>query len=76
MGRQESDGRVVPEGHRKVSRADESRQGKATTDRKQAVQLELFTETADRPKSVEGESDDLPPMTLKEIANGALAPMP
>ncbi len=68
-GRQESDDRVVPEGHRKVSRADDSRQGKAVTDRKQAVQLELFAETADRPKSAEGESNALLPMTMEEIAD-------
>jgi group II intron reverse transcriptase/maturase len=33
------------------------------------VQLELFAETADRPKSAEGESNALLPMTMEEIAD-------
>jgi hypothetical protein len=51
MGRQQSDGRVIPEGRRKASRAhDEREQGKAATVSKQAGQLELFVETAENPK--------------------------
>jgi RNA-directed DNA polymerase len=51
MGRQQSDDRVVPEGRRKASRAqDEPAQGKAVTVSKQAGQLELFAETAENPK--------------------------
>jgi hypothetical protein len=53
MGRQESDDRVVPEGHRKANRAGEGQQGKAVTVSKQAEQLELFTETAENPKGAE-----------------------
>lgn len=48
-GRQKSDDRVVPEGHRKVSRADASQQGKAITVNEQAEQLELFAGTAVNP---------------------------
>lgn len=91
MGRQKTDDRVVPEGRRKTSRADEGRQGKAVTVSKQAEQLELFAETAENPKgatpavapspldvkriavpkSAEGKSSVLPPMTMEEIANDA-----
>lgn len=90
-GRQKSDGRVVPEGRRKASRADASRQGKAATVSKQVEQLGLFDETAVTPhgavaartsgppdgkqltvpKSPEGKSNALSPMTMEEIANDA-----
>lgn len=46
-GREKSDGRVVPEGHRKVAQRE---QGKATTASEQVRQLELFSETADSPQ--------------------------
>lgn len=49
-GRQKSDGRVVPEGRRKASRADASQQGKAATVSKQPGQLGLFGETAANPQ--------------------------
>jgi len=49
MGRQKSDGRVVPEGRRKASRAEASQQGKAITVNKQAEQLGLFAGTAESP---------------------------
>lgn len=49
--REESDGRVVPEGRRKaVPTADVPRGGKATTASEQTGQQELFSETADSPR--------------------------
>jgi RNA-directed DNA polymerase len=51
MRREESDGRVVPEGRRKaVPPARNTRGGKATTASEQAGQRELFPETADSPQ--------------------------
>jgi RNA-directed DNA polymerase len=51
MRREESDGRVVPEGRRKaVSTARRERGGKATTASEQAGQRNLFLETADSPQ--------------------------
>ncbi len=53
MGREESDGRVVPKGRRKaVPTGDAAQGGKATTASEQAGQLELFRETADNPKGI------------------------
>jgi RNA-directed DNA polymerase len=49
--REESDGRVVPEGRRKaVPPACNPRRGKATTASEQAGQRDLFPETADSPQ--------------------------
>ena len=57
-GRKESDGRVVPEGHRKmVPTARGARGGKAPTASKEARQLGLFCETADSPKGDDGGAD-------------------
>ena len=57
-GREESDGRVVPEGRRKpVPTAAEQRGGKATTASQQAEQLKLFRETADSPQGADGGAD-------------------
>jgi len=54
-GREQSDGRDVPEGRRKaVPTAAEQRGGKATTASQQAGQLELFRETADSPQGADG----------------------
>ena len=51
MRREESDGRVVPEGRRKaVPSARNPRGGKATTASEQAGQRDLFPETADSPQ--------------------------
>ena len=51
MRREESDGRVVPDGRRKaVPIAHGERGGKATTASEQAGQQHLFLETADRPQ--------------------------
>ena len=50
MGRQKSDGRVVPKGRRKAIPTGESRGGKAVTVEEQADQLALFVETAESPK--------------------------
>ncbi len=49
MGRQKSDGRVVPKDRRKTVPTEATRGGKATTVEKQANQLELFGETAGSP---------------------------
>ena len=57
-GREESDGRVVPEGRRKpVQTAALQRGGKATTASQQAGQLVLFRETADSPQGADGGAD-------------------
>jgi hypothetical protein len=57
-GREESDGRTVPEGRRKpVVTAAEQRRGKATTASQQVGQLELFRETADSPQGADGGAD-------------------
>jgi RNA-directed DNA polymerase len=57
-GREESDGRVQPEGRRKpVQTAAEQRGGKATTASQQAEQLRLFRETADSPQGADGGAD-------------------
>jgi RNA-directed DNA polymerase len=50
MGRQKSDGRVVPKGRRKAIPSRESRGGKAATVEEQADQLALFVETAESPQ--------------------------
>jgi RNA-directed DNA polymerase len=51
MRREESDGRVVPDGRRKAARtAQRARGGKATTASEQAGQQPLFLETADSPQ--------------------------
>jgi group II intron reverse transcriptase/maturase len=60
MGRQKSDGRVVPEARRKAMRADESPQGKAVTVSKQAEQLGLFAETAANPQGATVASESSP----------------
>jgi RNA-directed DNA polymerase len=49
-GREKSDGRIVPEGRRKVVQTGVSRGGKATTVNQQAVQLELYSGTAESPR--------------------------
>ena len=65
-GREESDGRVVPEGRRKaVPTARNARGGKATTASEQAGQLELFRETADSPKGADGGADAGRPAPLR-----------
>jgi RNA-directed DNA polymerase len=57
-GREESDGRVVPEGRRKaVPTVAVRRGGKATTASERARQLELFSETADSPQGDDGGAD-------------------
>lgn len=62
MGREKSDGRMVPEGRRKtVEIAAAQRGGKATTASQSAEQLELFHATADSPKGdVDGADIGLP----------------
>jgi hypothetical protein len=57
-GREESDGRVLPEGRRKPVPTDAPQWGgKATTASQQAEQLELFRETADSPQGADGGAD-------------------
>ena len=57
-GREESDGRIQPQGRRKpVVTAAEQRGGKATTASQQAGQLELFRETADSSQEADGGTD-------------------
>lgn len=54
--REESDGRIVPEGRRKAVRISDGDQrgGKAITVSEQARQLELFFESADSPQGADG----------------------
>jgi RNA-directed DNA polymerase len=56
-GREESDGRVVPQGRRKAAVPAHKRGGKATTASEQAGQLELFRATAENPKGSVGGAD-------------------
>jgi len=57
-GREESDGRTVPQGRRKaVPTAAKPRGGRATTASEQARQLGLFCETADSPQGDDGGAD-------------------
>lgn len=58
-GREESDGRVVPEGRRKadVTRGESPGGGKAVTASEEGRQLELISETADNPKGADGGRD-------------------
>lgn len=60
-GREQSDGRVVPEDRRKAVRTAEEqaqpRGGKAATASQQARQLGLFRETADSPQGADGGAD-------------------
>ncbi|WP_437990033.1 group II intron reverse transcriptase/maturase [Sorangium sp. So ce145] len=56
-GREESDGRVLPQGRRKAVPTAATRGGKATTASEQAGQLELFRATADNPQGADGGVD-------------------
>jgi group II intron reverse transcriptase/maturase len=60
-GREQSNGRVVPDGGRKVietaGKHVRLRGGKATTASESAEQLEMFRETADSPKGADGGAD-------------------
>jgi RNA-directed DNA polymerase len=59
MGREKSDGRVVPQGRRKASPTAARRGGKATTASQVAGQLGLSFETADSPQgAVAGAAED------------------
>lgn len=62
MRREESDGRVVPDGRRKAAQtARNTRGGKATTASERAGQRNLFLETADSPRgAVPGTETGLP----------------
>ena len=68
-GREESDGRVVPQGRRKpVQTAEGWRGGKATTVDEQAGQLGLFFETADSPRGdVAGVDGGRPPSAPRAV---------
>lgn len=57
MGREKSDGRIVPAGRRKASPTAHWRGGKAATVSKQARQLSLFGESADSPSGADGGAD-------------------
>ncbi len=56
MGREESDGRIVPQGRRKAAPTSggDRRGGKATTASEQVRQLALFFEPADSPQGADG----------------------
>ena len=56
-GREESDGRTVPEGRRKPVPTAARRGGRATTASEEARQLGLFSETADSPKGADAQAD-------------------
>jgi RNA-directed DNA polymerase len=81
MGREKSDGRVVPQDRRKaVPIAAGRRGGKATTASQSAEQLELFHETADSPKgNVDGADTGLPvpaPLAVPQSWNTTGRPLP
>jgi RNA-directed DNA polymerase len=61
-GREESDGRVVPQGRRKTAPTLEMGGGMATTASQQARPLGRFSETADSPKGDDGVADMGQPM--------------
>ena len=68
-GREQSDDRIVPEGHRKVvPTAACKRGGKAVTVSKQARQLDLFRETADSPQGTDGRAARGQPRPAKRAA--------
>jgi hypothetical protein len=56
MGREKSEGRIVPQGRRKTAptSAIRPRGGKATPASEQAAQLQLFCEPADSPQGADG----------------------
>jgi hypothetical protein len=56
-GREESDGREVPQDRRKAVVTEKMRGGKATTASEQVRQFGLFSETADSPKGADGGVD-------------------
>src|SRR5438132_14097121 len=56
-GREESDGRIRPQGRRKPAVTAARRGGKSTTASEEAGQLELIRETADSPQGACGGSD-------------------
>jgi hypothetical protein len=56
-GREESDGRTVPEGRRKPVATAVRRGGRATTASEEVRQLRLFPETADNPKGADAQAD-------------------
>lgn len=65
-GREESDGRVVPESRRKaVSTPEQEGGGKATTASEEPRQLELFQETADSPRGDVARADRGRPLSAR-----------
>ncbi|WP_437783580.1 reverse transcriptase domain-containing protein [Sorangium sp. So ce1097] len=67
-GREESDGRVLPEDRRKAVPTAATRGGKATTASEQAGQLELFRATADSPRGADGGVDTGRPVPAPRAA--------
>jgi RNA-directed DNA polymerase len=64
-GREESDGRTVPEGRRKPVPTAARRGGRATTASEQVRQLGLFCETADSPKGADAQADRGQPLPAR-----------
>ena len=67
MGREESDGCIVPEGCRKAAptAGGDRRGGKAATASKQVGQLALFGEPVDSPKGADGRADTGEPASAR-----------
>ena len=66
-GREESDGRVVPEDRRKAVPTAARPGGKATTASEAARQLTLFHETAETPTGVHGDADAGQPVSASFV---------
>jgi hypothetical protein len=64
-GREESDGRTVPEGRRKPVQTAAGRGGRATTASEEVRQLGLFSETADSPKGADAQADGGQPSPVR-----------
>lgn len=72
MGREESDGRIVPEDRRNpVETRGNLRGGKAATGSEQASQFELFLETAENPQGANAEADMGRPISATSEAPGS-----
>lgn len=69
MGREKSDGRVVPEGRRKAVPTHRGAGGKATTVKKGPVQLNLFSGTAERPKPSNTRLDSGPTIQMEDVVD-------
>lgn len=68
MGREKSDGSIVPEGLRKLTPTVVERGGKGTTASEEAEQLSLFSESAESPQGVVARADAGRPAPARSAA--------